>query len=362
MPILRDSHDNLRAALEWLAGVDRRDELVELVSVLSGFWLRDSHYLEGRRRITGALALEGAGSPRARATALRNLSAIASTLGDPRAALGFAANSVRLWEAVGDVHGLADALRVESMVLNDLGDLGGARRAASLALGHAQSIGDDRTIRGARHELAYLAVQANDLGSALALLEENAEAMRLADDRLGLAATLSNLGSIQRMLGAHGHAEGSARQAIEILRTTGDDASLGSVLTTLGAILVDVGRLDEARAALVEGLAIAWRAGALHELPEMLEVLGDLWRQNGDAFRAVELYAAASVLRDASGSGLSANDLDAALADARRDLASGSYGQAWRSGSTTPLDELVEDELRRQVVPDAGNRRSGAGS
>ena len=352
---LRDDHDNMRASLDWLTSVDRRDELVEFVSVLSGFWLRDTHYLEGRRWITRALASEGAGTSRARATALRNLAAISSTLGDSRAALQFATESVRLWETIGDVHGLANALRVQSMVFNDLGDLDGARRAADLALDRALSLGgdrtasDDRTIRGARHELAYLAVRASDFDTALRLLQENVEAHRVAGDRLSLAATLTNLGWIQQKLGAPGPAEESARQAIAILRTMGDDASLASGLTTLGGILVEAGQLHEARVVLVDGLALAWSAGALGNVPAMLEALGDLWSRIGDAFRAVELYAAASGLREDGLLSPSADDHSAAFTEARRELGSTSYEQAWQSGLATPLAALVDTEMRRQL-------------
>ena len=100
---IREDHDNMRAALDWLAESERHDEFVELAAMLSEFWLRESHYLEGRGWLVRALAHEGCGSLRAQATALRNLAAITSTLGDAQAALGFATQSVERWESAGDL-------------------------------------------------------------------------------------------------------------------------------------------------------------------------------------------------------------------------------------------------------------------
>ena len=88
-----------------------------------------------------------------------------------------------------------------------------------------------------------------------------------------------------------------------------------------GLLALDILRPTEARSFFEKhGRLMAWRSGALHELPGALEAVSDLWRRDGDTFRAVELIAAASVLRADSGSDPTGMDLDAALAAARGDL------------------------------------------
>jgi len=339
---LRVEHDNLRAALEWLATSGSADDLVELVAAASPFWVRGSQYREGRTWITQALAADGAGSVRARAIALRNLSVIESTLGNRRPAMDRAAASVAAWELDGDGRGLADALRVEAMAATDVGDLATAREAARRAIEVAGAVGDDRAARGARHEMAFLAAQDGDLDAALALLEENAVAMKAASDRLGLAATLGNIGDIQRERGAFEVAEAASRQAIEILRTQIDAASISSVLATLAQILVETGRLVEAAEAATEGLTVAWQSGALRELPPALDVLGGIRLLSGDAPGAVELLAASAMLRDPGAPPPVGGLAGTALNRAREALDPAVFETAWRAGSATPLDRIVE--------------------
>ncbi|MDQ5874695.1 MAG: adenylate/guanylate cyclase domain-containing protein, partial [Actinomycetota bacterium] len=65
---LESDHDDLRAALEWLAAHDPDGEL-ELAGSLGWFWLSHAHLPEGRRRLTDSLA-QSRGEGSVRATAL----------------------------------------------------------------------------------------------------------------------------------------------------------------------------------------------------------------------------------------------------------------------------------------------------
>ncbi len=59
---LRTDHDDLRAALDWLAEHDP-DRALDLVGALGWFWFSHGHLLEGRRRLADALARSTAAGP-----------------------------------------------------------------------------------------------------------------------------------------------------------------------------------------------------------------------------------------------------------------------------------------------------------
>ena len=341
--ILRDEHDNMRAALDWAASAGRADDQVTLAAALSGYWVRDTHLREGRDRLRAALADPGAGQPAERAAALRNLASITGSLGDIRAAIDLAVESVALWEQTGDERGLADALRVASMEYNDAGDLEAARRFATRALQHAELVGDERLIVSARHELAFLAGADGDLETARSLIGQNVQALRRAGDQNWLAGSLSNLGEVHRMLGDFQGAERHVREALGLLREQGDAPSLSVGLTTLGEILLGMDRLDEAQASLSEAIRVADEAHSIRELPGALEALGLVQARLGDPELCVRLFGHADAIRSRSGARPASGD--DVLAAARETLGTAEFGEAWALGSVTPLHELLAESV-----------------
>ena len=342
---LRDDHDNLVAALEWLAANGAVDDLVELAAAGAPYWVRASRYREGLGWIARALDGGSGGSTAARATLLRHRASLSSTIGDGKGAVDFAWASVALWEEAGDRAGLADGLRVLAMVAADVGDLDTARTAAERALEEGIGIGDPRLARAARHELAYVASLSGDLDEALRLLEANAAAMRAADDRAGLAATLGNIGTIRRERGELEQAEAVARESIAIVRTLHDDLSLASVLTTLAEILVDLDRTDEAEASIRESLGYAWRANARRDLPTTLEVLARIHAIRGDHVAAVRLVATAHAIRDAGAVPGWPPELDELVPGAAAALGDDGVDAAWKAGLAQDPERLLRELL-----------------
>ena len=338
---IRAEHDNIRAALDWLARTGRRDEQLALSAAVAPFWVRESHYREGRDRLSAALAPPSAGTERDRAIALRQVATIESTLGNGRVALERAQESVAAWEGVGDRVGLADALRITAMAAADLNELDIAREAAGRALAEATAAGEDRVVRGARHELAYLAALAGDNEETLRLLTVNAAAMRAAGDVVGLSATLSNLAETYRELGRLEEAEAVSREALEQLVRQGDEATTASGLATLAEVLLALGRVDEAALAAEDAVRRLRRTGGIRELPPILDALGACRLRSGEPARAVTLFAAATRLRETGAPGLSSDDLAAMLDGARVALGELAYEAAWTAGHDGPLDSVL---------------------
>ena len=116
---LEADHDDLRAALEWLAANEPDSEL-ELAAALGWFWLSHSHLHEGRRRLTDALA-RSRGEGSVRAAALTAVGSIAGWQGDADGLVSLN-EGVSLWRELGDVGELASALETLGWVLFVFGD------------------------------------------------------------------------------------------------------------------------------------------------------------------------------------------------------------------------------------------------
>ena len=168
---LERDHDDLRAALDWLAEHDADAEL-RLAGALGWFWLSHSHLAEGRRRLTDALAVsEFEGRVRSRAlTAAGVLGAWQGEVDVGRAEL---AEALDLWSTVGDEGELASALDALGWVLVYApGDNDGALDAFERSLEIWRRLSDTAGERRAVCGICQVLVAKGDVERAEALSRE----------------------------------------------------------------------------------------------------------------------------------------------------------------------------------------------
>src|SRR5206468_7480337 len=99
---LAQEHDNLRAALQWLADGADAEPGLRLAGALWRFWDTRSHLREGRRWLEGALARAGGASPQVRAKALNAAGNLAHEQGDYGRAATLLQESLGLCRSLGD--------------------------------------------------------------------------------------------------------------------------------------------------------------------------------------------------------------------------------------------------------------------
>jgi predicted ATPase/class 3 adenylate cyclase len=133
-------HDNLRAALDWLAANDADLEL-DLAGALGWFWMAHSHLAEGRRRLGRALGVPATEGP-VRARAVTMAGALAGWQGDGEAARRLLAEGLALWRLAGDIPELATALDAQGWALFAVGDDPQALSAFEESLGLRRQLGD----------------------------------------------------------------------------------------------------------------------------------------------------------------------------------------------------------------------------
>ncbi|MFE2757856.1 tetratricopeptide repeat protein [Actinosynnema sp. NPDC059335] len=112
-------------------------------------------------------------------------------------------------------------------------------------------------------------------------------ARRSGDDAL-IAASLTNLGALRRLLGDYGDAAGHLHEAVELHRRTGDGYGMARALSNLGIVEERLGEYEAAAARQREALAVHRRLGYEYGEAAVLLNLGNVYNRPGHHRLAAE--------------------------------------------------------------------------
>jgi hypothetical protein len=156
--------------------------------------------------------------------------------------------------------------------------------------------------------------------------------------------TLNNLAVAAYLDGDMALAAARAEESEDLFRDLELEPGLAEALITLGRVKGAQGAGAAARLCLAEALALAWAKGPRWVVAAALEELGIQAVRQGRARHGVGLLSAAAALRRAMGSSVRPADrpaIESALAAARTTLGSPAYAEAWATGETVPLEQIV---------------------
>jgi len=206
---IEKEHDNLRAALDWLALRGPADHGLRLAAALRRFWRARGYLTEGRERMAMLLSLPAAAARTAsRAKALHGAAWLASQQGDYEYARVLLEESLAIYRERDDPRG-------SGWALVDLGFL-------------------------TRYQGAY--------GTGQSFLEESLRLFKQTKDPEGAAYALGNLGLIVRDQGNYEEAEARLEERLALWCDLGDRFGYGWTLTALGMVARAQGRRELARA------------------------------------------------------------------------------------------------------------------
>jgi len=380
---LAREQNNVAAALALSADRGDVDELTRLVIAMTEFWPVFGRYRECLRWCEVVIDLDGV-PPYARARAMLVATRMARILGDRARSEAMADETLAAAEALDDADLIARTKDALSSLKLGADDLDGAERLAVEAIALAEEAGSWMTASSAKESLALVFERRGLYDRQVAVLEEVCETYAAYDARRRLARAVGNLG-IAHLLQEHvPEGEALLEQALDLRREVGDIHEVANILANLGYMAFTRGDLDDAVRLTTDALEIAREIGhalttafVLNNLAESLAAAGERGRARevylecldiaarikdtermcfcfdglaalalaeGDAATAVRLIAAADALRARKGVTLQrpyqlANE--AALVDARDQLGSVAFDDAWRSGAAHEVDELV---------------------
>ncbi len=284
------------------AGDPARHEPGETIGVLLER-ARDRKLTPRQRRDAAERALELArirGDTKAKAEANYALAQAEWDAEDLGPALEHCSVARRLYKVTGDSDGALSALRRSGDILYRLGDYGGAMERYVTVLQEAEELA--ATDPGPVHRLAVGHVHVT-MGNVLRrtgdedqALAEYQSALKIYEGEgyeLGQAGLELNMGNLLFDTGRNEEALHYYERAVDLARKVGNDPLLSMALTNLGATEVRLGKLDSARAAIHESVAICQRIGRTRGQLHNHTALGDLLAAEGHPRRALGQYETA---------------------------------------------------------------------
>jgi predicted ATPase len=325
---LETEHDNLWAAMSWLAGHGPLEQAVHLSTVTWRFWWLRGHAAEYARLGDDFVAGSKDMPPYRHALALSQAGFIIIGNGDPARGQQLLEQALPLYRQ--DNETLAESVTMNALVLAGLGQLATRRRDYAGA------------------------VRLLDEGRAL--LREQPDNDLTGYDRLQQQLTLAMadnvLGQIRLAKGDNDAAARLFTDGLAVARRAQDWSPLLVSLYDLSLARKAQGDLAAAAGHLQEGLALAAQAGDETSTAYYLEVLAAVAGQQDNPQRAVRLFAAARSILDARGSGwLHAfvprvpHD-DAVLAALRSRIGDPAFQQAQAWGQSAGSKRAVEYALQ----------------
>jgi predicted ATPase/DNA-binding CsgD family transcriptional regulator len=295
-------HDNLQAAIDWLAGHDPVRRL-RLAAALCWFWIMRSQNREGRQQLEAALA-SSPDRTALRAKALRALGHMTRSLGDISLARDELEEALAISEERHDESDVAFTLLILGTSSAIEGDPAGAWTYYERALAVYERLGDRR---GVARMQSYLGIQSfgrRDLPRAEAFLE----------------------------------------QSLPGLRESKDDTFTANALVFLGMVALDLGQLKRTASLLAESLSLSRPQGNHFAITHALDAMAGLAAAHQQHERALQLAGASSAARDASGLRLPPHLLaprDRWLEPARRRLGKKAADQAWELGRRLKVNDAI---------------------
>ncbi len=301
---LERDHDNLRAALEWLAENDRPVEKT-LSSALGWFWLSHSHHEEGARRLAVVISDRDADSV-ARARALVAAGGIAVRQGEVAAARQQLEEGIGLWRGLGDPRGLASALDALGWML-----FFGAQDEVEALRAFDESLAIGRTLGDRRIETRAL---------------------------VGVCQVLIAQGDVER-------SEELSQQLLAFARADGDDRSEHFALHYLADCSLIRGNYKEADLRYRESLEAVIRLGDVLETSFEVQGVAMSASGRGDFVLSVTLAAAVEALWEQRGIDLAVPFWDRLreghIGGARRALGP-EADRLWETGRQLSFEEAVQ--------------------
>ena len=329
LDVLESEHPNLRAALTWLLARGEVTAALHLMGQLAEFWLRHTHWTEGKAWLERALAT-GEGEPTAKVDALVGLSMLLWPSGELDRVEQLLQDAEALARTVGDAGALAYARLHQGYVALFRGNLTLAAARAEEALTTCNAIPQRFSCNGAYWVLARVALARNESDRAAAFLA------RLVDSG----------------------------------RDEGDDISLVNGLYGQAMLAERRGALEPALADYIEVATVSVGTGDRVLASNALDAAAAIAVRLGQPGLAVRVFAAAEAVRTAFtvplNFRLEAHDhsFEQALTTAREALGAEGFTAAWMAGAALTLEEAVAEAtalVRQPSSPAPGVNASGGG-
>jgi predicted ATPase/DNA-binding CsgD family transcriptional regulator len=404
---LKQEHENLRAALQWLLERPEAARALRMASALGQYWYLRGLQTEGRSFLDRAVALpeetDALHDSQLRAQALFVAGFLMINQYNPQQAKVYLQESLAFFQGLQDKRGIAASLQYLGFAIYVLGDAEAGWTLMEESLARYRELVNRRNSAEVLLHLGVLALFRGEYEQARSLLEESLALYNAVDEAYYKAAALHYLAFTCCIQGQYRRARQLSEETLALFRRLSTPYGTSEAMTLLAYELIMLGEESSARALLEEALVVAkerenptdvarvlWGSGYLalrqgqlseartcfeesvRQVQEQwfvprtrwftalsLEGLGAIALAQRQARRAVQFFAAAQSVRGANGYytpiGIEQPSYDRTLAQARNQLGEKAFAAAWTAGQAmTPQQALsaeAQPPRRKQVQP-----------
>ncbi len=268
---LQPEHDNLRAALTWSLSQRNADAALRLSGALLDFWYLRGYISEGRRWLDASFAIGHEAPAGQRARALFGLGEFASHLGDSDRAMAVLGESLALYRALDDPHGIGRTLLVLGRMAEDEGDYTTAELRMSEARSYFEWLGDRHRLSQTIYHLGVIAQGQGDLDLAMARYEEAQCLARAENDEFNIANPLWYQGLVHCARGHLAAAADVLQEAMAMEQALGDLEGAAPFFANFAVLGMAVSCPEAATRLLATAAGVLNRRGMAFGLPERID-------------------------------------------------------------------------------------------
>lgn len=346
-------HDNLRAALEWLADTGNADWGLRLGNALFRFWETREYLSEARDRLGKLLKLPAAAGPtKARARALFAAGVLAGEQSDFEPAEAQMRESLDIARRLNDTQGAAVTLNGLAVLARDQGRIAEARSLLEQSLELWRETGDLKAVARSLSNLANIVKMQGEFPRVRSLYKECHSIFQGLGDRPGVAWSLNYQGDVAREEGDLAAARTLYEQGLAIFRELGDRWGIAGTLADLGNLAREQRDPGAAHALHCESLKIFQELEHKRGVARLLECFACSAAVQFQAERSLRLAGVAAALRQTIGAPLMAPEqakLEAILQPVRQGLSDRAGAAAWLEGWAMPVDQAIEEVLKSEA-------------
>jgi len=388
---LEQEHDNIRAVMQWSLEQEDREIALRLGGVLRTFWYMRGYFSEGLDFLEQALVKSDGVDASVRAGALYAAARMNDVRGNIDRAEALSAESLALYQALGDTERIAYALHLQADMAWRRGNLTMARSRVEESLALFRELNDKGAIAGLLLHLGVLAADQGAYTRARNLLEESLAINRKLEDVSSIADSLFNLARVCFFSGGdRALARAHLGESFALHKTLGDKESVAYCLHLSGLLAIEEDNItlarslveqavalfqelkqqhgtalstgtlarvlaaqgDDARACALseESIRLAIKADDKLNIASGMEGLAGVVEAQGKYAWAARLWGAAEALREAIDAPLPPVErpsYERAVAEAHARLGARTFATAWTEGrGMMPEDALRSDEDR----------------
>lgn len=392
---LENDHENLRAALRWLAEQQDAGRVLRLGGALWWFWWVRGYVSEGRSFLEPMLQTGEQVAPLVRARALIAAGTLATLQGDLAQAERLCMESLALFRALNDAQGIITSLWIRGYVGVEQSNYAAARTVLEEAVALSRQTNNAWGIAYSLEILAAIAFNQGQYLQARPLLEEGLAIARASGDTEGIARLAWLLGLVLFTLGEQARAHTTLEESLTLSQEVGDKRGIAYALIISSYVSIIEGQhaatqnwLEESMGLLQEvgdrrGIAWAlygqgWLAlikqssaearRLFEESLALLRELGHKWFMSlcveglagaialqGNAAWAARLWGAAEAFRKEAGASLPpvAEPMYAPLIDAaRKQLGENAFAACLSEGRKMSLEAALAEDHQAPAAPD----------